>query len=131
MSHYYCPKEQPPAGRYDHPKGNGCSATGYYPKSRGIHTGEAIMYDRHEYNKDQWFNDAKEREIDRLNCHLNRGYSSYRKQIDMASNAFDFVDDTLALPCRPTAKFPTSNFQNDCCVSDPVPRIESKECCKQ
>jgi hypothetical protein len=67
----------------------------YYPKAAGIHTGDIINYDRHQCHKDSWFNDAKEKEIDRLNVQINRGYSSYRKQIDMASNAFDFIDNTV------------------------------------
>lgn len=68
------------------------------------------MYDRHECHKDQWFNDAKEREIDRLNSNPNKGYSSYRKQLELASNTFDFIDDDVGLPCKPTAKFGTTRF---------------------
>jgi len=41
----------------------------------------------------------------------------------MASNAFDFVDDNIDLPCKPTAKFPTTKFEADSGVAEPAPKV--------
>lgn len=116
QSLYYL-RELPPAGKYDGTtkaiQSPACQKS-YHFLNRGIHTGQTVNYDGHESHKDVWFNDGKEIEIKRLNDHLGRGYSGSRKRLDMASNAFDFVDHIGESACpevrAQTAKFQTSRF---------------------
>lgn len=80
----YCFEEKEPAGKYTVTDfGPGCcrSKGSQLGKSRGIHTGDVTNYDRHESNKDLWFNDGKESKINRLNSNITRAYSAHRKQI--------------------------------------------------